>query len=328
MSRLLQRRDAPVYRDVLSYAFHAAWKDRRYWPLAFLSSFLLTAGSYDVLWKAVLSIQQQSAALVSPTNQLRIDAIFRSSYGLQAILMIAILFIAVAALSAVAQGGLVYALGGVRRGKRPTLRQAFRAGANAFWPIAALNALMVATLWILRFFITLPLFFALQHTTFITWILYVVSFPVFIALSFVVSIVHIFALNAMVLQGAPVAEAVARGYDIFKKHWVIALETTGLLLLIAFAASLAAIGIFFLLMIPFFGAAIFAGALHSNALLAATLGVLFAFFLCTLFVLASSVIQFQYAAWTYLYRRLGEGGAVPKLHRWIRALSGSTAVPT
>ncbi len=326
MLQILPNFDRPVYRDVLANAFRAAWKDWRYWPLAFLASLLLTAGSYDVLWKAVLSIHQQGTALLYPQNQLRVDLLFSSPYGLQVVLFVSLLFLAVAALSCMAQGGLVYALGGAKRGKRPTLKAAFLFGGSAFWPLAALNALVFASLWVLRFLVALPLFLALQQTTALTWLLYIVSFLSFLALSFVVSIVHIFALNAMLLQGASVSAALTRGYAVFKQNWMVTLETAALLFCLASALSLAAVGIFFILMIPFLAAVILAGVLHSKILLAVTLGVLLALFLVGLFVLAAFIIQFQYATWTYLYRRLGEGGVLPKLQRWMRALVGSTTV--
>jgi hypothetical protein len=191
----------------------------------------------------------------------------------------------------------------------------------------ALNALALSTLWILRFLTAFPLFLAVDQSSQAMWLLYLVSFMVFMMFTFAVSIVQIFALNAMVLQGASVSDALIRGYVLFKKHWVVTVETAVLLFLIAVGISILFIGLFMIATIPFIAIIIAASALKSATLLYGTIGVGLALLLVGLFVVSSFATQFQYATWTYLYRRLGEGGVLPKLHRWYRALSGSYIVP-
>jgi hypothetical protein len=43
--------------------------------------------------------------------------------------------------------------------------------------------------------------------------------------------------------------------------------------------------------------------------------------------LAAFLTQLQYTAWTLLFRRLGEGGVIPKVKRMFRDVSGINNAP-
>lgn len=334
MSSSRRQLGGPVYRDVLSRALRAAWEERRFWPLAFCASLLLSGGIYDVIWKAFNSISDQSVLINLPTNQAQvIGRSFSSAFtgaanvisvitGLQAVIVVAIFLIALAALSCICQGALVYALGAIHRGNQPNVREALRVGGAAFWPIAALNALSLTTIWILRFLIAFSLSLTLSSAAWFNGLMYFGSFLLFGALVFVMSLIQIFALNALILQGAPINEAILRGYLLFKKHWIVALETTGLLLLLAMFVGVVFLCLYLLMTIPLIAAIIGASVMKSPGLLYGAMGVgLVLFFLGTMAATAF-LTQLQYATWTLLYRRLGEGGVLPKLHRWVRDISG------
>jgi hypothetical protein len=331
--------NAPVYRDVLSRALRTAWSERRFWPFAFCAALLVSGGTYDVIWKATDGIKNQGVILTQNgsrlsdlghafVNGLRTAPLLGIANGLEVVLVVAILLLALAAFSCICQGALVYSVGALHRGTDTTNLQALRIGAGAFWPIAALNALVVGTLWILRFLVAFAMHLALGSTTGANWLLYLVSYVLFIALVFVIYMVQVFALNAMILQGAPVADAIARGYAAFKKHWVVAVETSLLLFLIACGVWAAFICVYFILLVPLFAAVIAASVLQSQLMLQLVMGIGFAVFILSIFAATAFTTQLQYATWTYLYRRIGEGGVVPKIHRFFRMLSGSYHVPS
>lgn len=337
MIRSNAKKHEPVYREVLKHAVLTAWSDRRYWPLAFLSSILLTGSSYDVLLHSLESISRRSLAFGGKQlpnfdaffNSMSADAfnIFNAAYALQALFTIAILIIAFAGLSCIAQGGLVYALGAVRRGKKPSLKDAFKVGGGAFWPVVAVNALALSVIWILRFLVAFPLFLAVSDPGQFTWSLYLVSFMIFVPLTFITIIIQVFALNAMVLQGAPAAEAIVRSYFLFKKHWITVVETAAILFFTTIAIGILAAGFVFVGLIPLLVAILVAAFLQSPLILSIALGVALTVLLIGAFVAAAFATQLQYATWTYLYRKLGEGGVIPKLHRWVRVLMGTFTVP-
>ncbi len=225
------------------------------------------------------------------------------------------------------QGGLVYAIGATHRGINPTLRDAIRVGGGAFWPIAALNAVGLLSVWAIRFIGILPLQLALQAMTKTSWLVYLASAIIMFVLLFAVSTIQLFALNAMILQGAPVRDAIIRAYKLFSKYWVICVETALLLTVLAVLASVIFVGVYFVVAIPILATVLAAGLLQSTTLLFGAMGLGVALLLVSALVITAFVTQAQYASWTFIYRRLGEGGALPKLHRLARLLMGNYSVP-
>lgn len=323
----------PIYREVLKHAFRTAWHDRQYWLLALLAGILVTGGSYDILWRAVTTITEQGRYMSLPIGESVIAAISRVGMngfdsvisiigGIEILLVLVAVILAFAALSCVGQGGLVYALGARHRGDSLALSEAFRAGGRMLWPVAALNALTFAVLWILRFLAALPLYLALERTTTATYLVYILSFIAFLGLSLVVSVVQIFALNGIILQGANPADAIRRGYLTFKKHWVVVVETAALQIGLTVGIWFAVMVGFLVLMLPIFLLALIASAVQSGAIIGIAFAVGALAFVLGLIGAAAFTIQLQYATWTYLFRRLGEGGVVPKLHRVMRSFTG------
>lgn len=331
-------KDQPIYREVLRHAFRTAWHDRRYWILALLAGILLTAGSYDILWNAVTSITSNGNTLTQDVGSTLVQVATHASGssfqniisivgGLEILLFFILVIISLATVSCIAQGGLVFALGAKRHGQDATLAESFRVGARALWPVIALNTLAFALIWILRFLTALPLYLALQQTSTTSYLVYLLSFIVFVPLAFLIAIIQIFSLNGMILQGAPLADALRRSYLLFKRHWVVVVETA-----VIQAAISVAIWFLFLLgsliiLIPSFVLFLSANVIQSNALFILSLVVGGIFFFVALIATAAFTIQLQYATWTYVYRRLGEGGVVPKIHRLIRNVFGTYDVP-
>lgn len=329
----------PIYREVLKHAFRTAWHDRQYWLLAMLAGILVTGGSYDVLWRAVTSITSQGNYLALPIGDKlvtalsrlhlsELDSIISIMGGLEVLLLLVAVTLTFAALSCIGQAGLVYAIGARRRGHDVKLSEAFSVGGRMLWPVAALDAVMAGAIWVLRFMAALPLYLALERTTTATYLVYIVSFSVFLLLSLVMSVVQIFALNGIVLQGAPTADAIRRGYEMFKRHWVVVFETAILQVVLTVAVWFVCTVSVVILMLPVLLLAMIASALHSGIVvgLAFTVGAIA--IVLGLIAAAAFTIQLQYATWTYLFRRLGEGGVMPKLHRVARSLTGFFGAPT
>ncbi|MCR4279028.1 MAG: hypothetical protein NUV81_03985, partial [bacterium] len=222
--------------------------------------------------------------------------------------------------------GLVYALGGKMRGRKPTLKESFSVGGKALWPVIALNIIIIGSIWILRFLGSLPLFFLIQNPTTSSFLFHIVSFGAVLFLIFVVLIVEIFALNALILQGAPLSDALKRGIELFRKNWLVVIETAILQVIIATIIWFLFASLFAVAMLPVFVFIVSATILHSTVFL--TFAVLFGLIVLFggLFALSAFTIQFQYATWVSLYRKLGEGGVVPKLHRLFRNVTGDTSI--
>jgi len=317
-----------VYREVLSHAITTAWQEKRFWPIAILAGLLVTAGSYDVMWNAVTSIATQGpymavstgAAIIALNSQASaagVGWIVSVAGGVEMLALIAIVILFFAGISCLSQGALIHAIGARKRGAASKLGEAFRVAAQAFWPIVVLNAMVFALIWVLRFLVAFPLFLALDLTTYTTYLLYLVSFVVFVPLAFFIAIVEIFALNAMILQGANLSDAIRRGYLMFKRNWVIVIETALLQAAVSVGIWLLFLAALAFVMIPVFAFVVTSAMIQSVGLFTFSLILGVVIFLVMLLVAAAFTIVLQYATWTYMYRKLGEGGVVPKIHRMV-----------
>ena len=332
--------DRPLYREIFPRACKAAWREWRLWPLALLASILFTGGVFDILYRGTQNIPERAAMLTAPTNHFMqgIQGIARTFDGpvnvfslvgsIEFLLTIVILLVGLLGLSCISQAGLVYGLASAERNQKPTLRSALSVGAQAFWPVALLTAGSLILVWIARFLISINLSLAISFPDHTRSFLYLASFIVFTFISFVVTIVHMFALNAIVLQGASISEALMRAYRLFKQHWIVCLETATLLFMTVIGIGIVFLTVYFLCMIPLMAAIIVAGTTQSYLLLYGTMSVSATLFVVGLLVAGAYVTQLQYAMWTGLYRRFGEDGVMPKLHRFIRALAGINRTPS
>jgi hypothetical protein len=320
--------DGPIYREVLKQAFEASWRDRRFWLLAFPTFFLSSAGVYELAWKSVESSTDKTAILsqagfLGEVGRTFLDTLMASGsflnivLGFQAFLIVGIIAFSLLGLACIAQGGLIYAIGARRRELPPTLGDAIKIGAACFWPLFSVNTLVIVIMWMLRFLAALPLVYVLNNFSQLNWILYLVTFAIFVGFQFFVSILQVFALNAIVLQGASVVDAISRAYQMFKKHWLVSIETAAILILVAMVISIGFFGVVSVLLLPLLLLALTAITLQSATMLGFSFTIGTAFMLITMGCTLAFLTQFQYATWTYLYRRLGEGGALPKIQRWF-----------
>lgn len=327
-----------LYRDVFIDAVKLAWKQRRFWPLAFFASILLSMGSYDVFLNSSEDIAGTVGAFFDGSKNQFFQSAFRTLIDrsgnfldllttIQILSASSIVLIGLAVFSCICQGGLVFALGAWHRGETITRREALRVGTAAMWPVIALNALSLMTLYILRFLVATALYLVFGLETATAWYIYLISYVFFLAASFFIAIVQIFALNALILQGAPVGAAVTRGYELFKKHWLITLEVSLVLFL-----TVSAFSIFFgliasLFIIPFTLSVMTSALFDSQNLYYAVIGTSVALLCFGAFAVIAFITQLQYAVWTLIYRRVGEGGVIAKLHRLYRDVTGTYKVP-
>jgi hypothetical protein len=327
----------PLYRPALKQAFAFSWRAKYLWPIAVLAGFLLSGSLYDVIWSKLNAIGAQAsiASVLAPfwsqavsnwpklsTGQL----IFGSLNVLILTCFFLIIGFALYAASVISQGAIVYAAGTKTDKKRP-LGAAITVGARALWPIFVLNVIITAVMLALRSLTALVLAFVSNGVGPLAFVAYMIAFVVFVVAAIAAVIVQIFALNAMILQGATLAQGLERGMILLQRHWVIAAETGAILFLISVAAYIAIVILGLLLTIPYVILLLVSAALKSGVVFACVTLVFILIFL----LIAAAVFGFltlvHYATWTALFRRFGEGGALPKLHRLVRAYTHSTHVP-
>ena len=328
-----------IYRVVIADAFKIAWREKRFWPLSLFAFALLSMASFDVIFVSAAIIKKHAATGHAPAyfefikNTLhKILNLSHSVLGLfsffQFVTVVAILVIAAAVFSCICQGALVYALGSMRRGDRVSIRTALQFGVAALTQVGLLNVFSILSLFLIRFLAGYTLYLILGLNQSASWFIYIFSFLVFLVVLFGINIIQIFALNAMVLQGAPLMTAIKRGYDLFRKHWLITIETALLLLI---ANCLLGIVLSIVISILQYVASIFiltsAVVMHSYALYIFFIVLSWVAYTLCIFSIAAFIVQLQYATWILLYRKMGEGGIVAKLHRVYRDITGTYRIP-
>jgi len=323
------RTHEPMYRPIIRDAFRIAWTEKRFWPVAIFAGILLSGSVYDVIWKALNALSPQAGLIgtiavfssKASSTWVHLSTANIVIGGAQVLVITLFAFVigfAIFSASVIAQSALVFAIGS-RHGRPETVKNAIAVGARAIWPIFVLNLIAITVLFASRALIALALSFLLAYGGGAIFLAYVLSFILFTTIGIATVIIEILALNAMILQGATLAQSIERAFFLLKRDWVIAAETAAILFAISFGAFILLIAAG--MIITFVFLMLFLVALAAKTILIASiLGTIYlllmAAFILTIF---GFMVLVHYAAWTLLYRRLGEGGAIPKLHRIVRA---------
>lgn len=328
----------PVYRPVLKEALNMSWRSPRLWPLALGAGILLTGSVYDVAWRMMNALAPQASLsaflgvfwsrATNSWSQFSLgETIFGGVQVFQITALFTILGFAIAGLSVICQGALVFAVGNNRIGKQPTMRELLAVGARSFWPVLVLNIMSLAVLLATRALFAISLSVAADSGKAGPYFLSILAFITFTVIAAAAAIIQIFALNAMILQGATLAQALVRGARILERHWVVAVETAVILFVAALVSSAAVLIANIALGLPLFFLLLAVTALGPPFLLTMMFVTSIVLFGLVLLAVGGWLIVFQYSSWTLLYRRVGEGGALPKLHRWVRSITHDTHIP-
>jgi hypothetical protein len=328
--------DRPVYREVIPQALKTAWRNPLLWIFGIFAAVLNTGGSLDAVWKFFNTIQSQGNEMFIGDAAVKIWNV--GTYGgfhalpffqaLLALLALCITLLAVAAFACVSQGVLIQSIGGTwKNGAKGKLKAAMLISGRALFPIAILNLLIIVSIWLARFLASLPLAIALGKTSVLLTSIYIVSFIVFFVLAVGLSIMQIYALNAMILQGASLAEAFKRAWLVLKEHWLVTIETALLQALVIIVLTILVLIAGIVLCFP--PAMLYILAIFRNnfTLFQISSGLFVGLTLLLLVFFTGFTVTFQYALWTLMFRKFGEGGVVPKLHRIFRLVTHQSHVP-
>ncbi|MBD3251987.1 hypothetical protein GF380_06100 [Candidatus Uhrbacteria bacterium] len=331
----------PIYRRVLRDAFVQSWKEKRFWLIAAFAGALLSGSVYDVLLRGIpkggpptepsfigslIPLWNQFMAGWSSYNM--VDLVLGSLNALIITGFVLVITFALFAISVIAQGTLVYAINTNHRKKTLRVRDALTVGARALWPVLVLNLIALAVLLATRGLIGITLSILLTNESAVLYLLYLLSFVLFVGIGSITIVIQIFALNGMILQGATLAQAIARGWEVFRRHWVVTVETIAMLFVISVGATILAFALGMILSVPYFIMAMVAIASFASPALWSIVTIVFMIvYFLILLALFGYTVQLHYTTWTLMFRKLGEGGVLPKLHRLTRAFIHQTHVP-
>ena len=300
------------------------------WILGFFTAFLGNGGEYQILFKQIGLVANQTDSIVTWHDNLnailpKLNLSFGNVANVVIYLIIAFAFLALFLSLCVASfGGLVKGSALANNNEKLTIRNLWKLGYNKFWPILGLIILGKIIVYGFLALVLVPLMLAtfVQGHTALNALIILLTFLIFIPLTIIVSLATKYATAYVMLENQEFWKSFKNGWRLFAANWLVSLEMALVLFLINITATivlLALASIF--LALPFFF-----GVFHTID--APSLFDLLMNFGVTLIILASIFIGaglavFQTSAWTLLYLRLNTGvKAYSKIIRWTTSWSG------
>lgn len=322
-----------LYRQLLADAWKTVRKNKALWLLGFFVSFLGNGGVYELLIQGTgrLGLQEGFGQYFTlgmlPGEGTIAQALANVGAGNMVLfLLVALTVVALMVVAAwvivSAQGGLIAGVRDGDKGRKVTFRSAFAAGNEVFGPLLLVNVL--SRLAVMAFFYLLLSLTVLYLADANIWsiLAYLAGFVTLVPLTLIVGFITIYAACYITLQRMPFVAAVETAIALFRRYWLISLETAFMLFAVNF---LAAIGIGLVMgaagvaLIPFVLGASLLGSGVALAIVTALAGAVAVVFLAAI---GAGLAAFQYAVWVHLFTKLHQRGhdAKPKLVRWFDKL--------
>lgn len=301
------------YRDIIQKAAATTWQHKFLWFFGLFAALTSNGEEYDSLFRNtswVTGLQQNITDIKDLASDGRLQEVWRgltdylsnntlSSIGV--IFVVLVIFAFAIWLIVVSQVALIAAATKKEKKEPIDLVDGFWNGNKHFLPVLGVNAIMIGVLYGLLLVTGLPLLFAFLTTGITGYLtaLTIISFLVLVPINIVLSFITKFAAISVIVDGHAVGSALRRGWMMFKKNWLVSLETALILFLINFVISLFIVGALSISGLP------------------VTNQVGFLVFFIISAVLGALLATFQYTTWTYLYLELSQRTVISKLIRWF-----------
>jgi hypothetical protein len=180
-----------------------------------------------------------------------------------------------------------------------------------FWRLFALNALVIIATLIITSLASLLLSALISESLTLNFLVYIGIYAVTLPPLLLANIMGMSSIIHMIRKDTSIDEALHYGYHIIKKHWLVALELSIILLFInAVAAIIVGIvlAVLVFIMTSVFFAALFSGSVFLTTLVGA---LTFILGIGTIVFITGIITTFNYSAWTYMLERLDRFHIVP-----------------
>ncbi|OGY93097.1 MAG: hypothetical protein A3B31_02780 [Candidatus Komeilibacteria bacterium RIFCSPLOWO2_01_FULL_53_11] len=324
------------YRHIIKEAWDLTRKHAFLWPLAFLTSLIGVAGTFQILFDlnrddssmTIQSLYTRSDFMTSTFvgwNQ-SFDTIPWADVSLLDLPFILFFFVLLLVIVAVAiiitssEGGLIFALGKLQANKTTSYLPSLRNGLDKFWALFSINLIYRLLYLIAIAVVIIPLISVIPRSTPTgTLMLAIIVYFIVIPLIMLLDLVARYSLMYIMLQGNTIRDALYNAWLLFRTNWIISVETAILLLAALFVSvillSAVAYGVVFLF--AMFGAfvAISPAALQIFAVTSIVILILIAAVFVTFFS------AMQMSIWVGVFRRINASEHPSKIHRLLRHVS-------
>lgn len=326
-----------LYRPMLKEALAVAWKFKYLWFFGLFAALVGNGEAYNLGVKNLSKVESGGVWLADfkeLVSNWRLEfGGFSASRALEVVdvwgAIIITLIIAVGIfllwLSVSSQGALAYGAGEALKGRNSIFSEAFKMGLGRFWPVLLLNIVLNLSIFVLLVLVSLPfviLFMNSVESGVWQTILIILSFIVLVPVAIVLSLIVRYALIYVVNYDKHIGGALADGWRLFVKNWIVSLEMGFLLFLINILTGLALVVVMILVALPFVMLGMLGAQLASSGFLwlILTLGILT--FIAMMFLYGAIWNTFAMAAWVILFERITKGVVYSKILRWAVWLGG------
>jgi hypothetical protein len=325
-----------LYRNILSQAWSATWRNKYLWFFGLFALFISNTGEIDYVFQVLgsdkgnswINFYQQFAA----TGIFHLQAFFNlihlfkvdplgTAIILLVFLFVLALFLAVVWLAIVSQIAIVNnsaVIFSSKKGEPLKLKDGIIAGAKKFWQVLLLNLSARVLIVLAILFVSEPISKKLLNFnsllgTLISFLFVIVFLIIVLSFSFVVK----YAITYIVVRKEKIVPAVKKAWVLFRENWLVSIEMAVVLFLVNFLAAVIILVGIFALLIPFYALAFALGTIFSPAWYA--LVIIIALIVSTVIaaVGGAMVTAFSISSWTGLFVRLVGRGGESKILRMI-----------
>lgn len=318
----------PTYRQTLSHAWDVVWHNKSLWILGLFSVLLGQFGFGDIfgkIWSMSDVVSMAGAGkFLLPVINLDWSGDIWSTLGIVWLagiclaIMVFLVFLAVTS-----QGALIsYAADWFKTKKHQKLSKPWTRSLKNFWSILLINVLRKILLFLLLVVFGFVLSYFVYSKTVPQGFLFAVSLAVVLFASIFISIISIYALCALVVDGKGLRAAVTKAWSIFTEHALVSLEVGILLVLLNFLLVLAVMVAGFIAFLP--ALLIWVAAGLTNAIVLAAFGFSLGVFLWLVFIviIAGFFNAYTTSAWVFLYMKMHKEGISSRMIHFFKHFFG------
>ena len=315
----------PTYRQTLGYAWNVVWHNKSLWILGLFSVLLGQLGFSDVFGKfwsiADFGLTGQGIIL-PPLLKLNLSGDLWSVLGIIWLggiclsLLILLVFLAVTS-----QGALIsYTAEWFKTKKHQKLSKPWGHGLKHFWSILLVNVARKIVLFLLLLGFAFAANYFLVSQTLSQGFVFALSLAVVLFLSLFISIISVYTLCYVVVDGKGLASAIKKGWALFSRHMLVSLEMGVLLVLLNFLLVTAIVVAGFFAFLP--AVLIWVAAGFSNIVALAAAGLALGIFLLLVFMvlIAGFFNAFTTSAWVFLFMKMHKEGVPSRMIHFFKHL--------
>ncbi|MSU75049.1 MAG: hypothetical protein EXS55_00835 [Candidatus Magasanikbacteria bacterium] len=307
----------PTYREALGHAWKLTWHHKSMWVLGLLSIFLGQFGLSNFLGQLISKIFFEDNSwwpaswgaihIVSPDQFLW--------FGWISFIVAALILFIVAA-SVCAEGALIAtAVHYFNVHTVLSIHNAWRQGVKHFWRILGINVLEKLLLSIILWAI-IELMAVVGGISIMGFFLQVLVIAAGVFLALAISTVAIFTLGYCIVDNQGLIDALAEGWHLFRRHVLVSLELS-IMLLLCNALVFAALWFgSFLVLIPSFFLSVAAGFTGYLTILAISVAAYVFLFVLVIAFLGAIFNAFTTSAWMYLFMHMYHEGLASRVAHW------------